>query len=85
MDGGACSATVHGVAKGRTQLSDFTFFSFSLKISQLVYYLDIIVQIAWKSSVFKKIVKFYLLKALNLTSSLSDLMLLLLGSLLFSG
>ena len=30
MDGGACSATVHGVAKSRTQLSDFCFFlSFS--------------------------------------------------------
>ena len=25
MDGGAGSAAVHGVAKGRTQLSDFTF------------------------------------------------------------
>ena len=25
MDGGACSAAVHGVAKSRTQLSDFTF------------------------------------------------------------
>ena len=28
MDRGALSATVHGVAKSRTQLSDFTFFSF---------------------------------------------------------
>ena len=27
MDGGAWWATVHGVAKSRTQLSDFTFFS----------------------------------------------------------
>ena len=26
MDGGACQATVHGVTKSRTQLSDFTFF-----------------------------------------------------------
>ena len=26
MDGGAWWATVHGVAKGRTLLSDFTFF-----------------------------------------------------------
>ena len=25
MDGGACWAAVHGVAKGRTRLSDFTF------------------------------------------------------------
>ena len=25
MDGGACQAAVHGVAKSRTQLSDFTF------------------------------------------------------------
>ena len=25
MDGGACKAAVHGVAKGRTRLSDFTF------------------------------------------------------------
>ena len=28
MDGGAWQATVHGVAKSRTQLSDFTFFHF---------------------------------------------------------
>ena len=28
MDGGAWWATVHGVAKSRTQLSDFTFTSF---------------------------------------------------------
>ena len=27
MDGGAWWATVHGVAKSQTQLSDFTFFS----------------------------------------------------------
>ena len=27
MDGGAWQATVHGVAKSQTQLSDFTFFS----------------------------------------------------------
>ena len=25
MDGGACQAAIHGVAKSRTQLSDFTF------------------------------------------------------------
>ena len=25
MDGGACEAAVHGVAEGRTRLSDFTF------------------------------------------------------------
>ena len=25
MDGGACKAAVHGVAEGRTRLSDFTF------------------------------------------------------------
>ena len=25
MDGGACSAAIHGVAKSRTQLSDFPF------------------------------------------------------------
>ena len=33
MDGGACGAAVHGVAEGRTRLSDFTFtfhFHFSL-------------------------------------------------------
>ena len=33
MDGGACKAAVHGVAKSQTQLSDFTFtfhFHFSL-------------------------------------------------------
>ena len=28
MDGGICQATVHGVAKSQTQLSDFTFFLF---------------------------------------------------------
>ena len=28
MDGGAWRATAHGVAKSRTQLSNFTFFSF---------------------------------------------------------
>ena len=28
MDGGACQTTVHGVAKSRTQLSDFTFISY---------------------------------------------------------
>ena len=30
MDGGAWWATVHGVTKSRTQLIDFTFFSFFL-------------------------------------------------------
>ena len=30
MDGGAWWAAVHGIAEGRTQLSDFTFFSLSL-------------------------------------------------------
>ena len=30
MDGGAWQATVHGVAKSQTLLSDFTFFSFIL-------------------------------------------------------
>ena len=29
MDGGAWQATVHGVSKSQTRLSDFTFFSFS--------------------------------------------------------
>ena len=29
MDGGAWQATVHGVAKSRTQLNDFTFFHFA--------------------------------------------------------
>ena len=28
MDGGAWKAAVHGVAEGRTRLSDFTFFTF---------------------------------------------------------
>ena len=31
MDGGAWWATVHGVAKNWTQLSNFTFFSFHIK------------------------------------------------------
>ena len=32
MDGGACWATVHGVAESRTRLSDFTFtFTFGIK------------------------------------------------------
>ena len=30
MDGGAWWATVHGVAKSRTRLSDFTFLSFPM-------------------------------------------------------
>ena len=30
MDGGAWYTTVHGVAKSRTRLSDFTFFLFFL-------------------------------------------------------
>ena len=33
MDRGAWSATVHGVAKSRTQLSDFSFFLGELKRS----------------------------------------------------
>ena len=32
MDGGAWWATVHGVAKSRTRLSDFTFFLFFLQV-----------------------------------------------------
>ena len=32
-DGGACWATVHGVAKSQTQLSDFTHFSLTLSIN----------------------------------------------------
>ena len=32
MDGGAWWATVHGVTKSRTQLSDFTFFHFQHSI-----------------------------------------------------
>ena len=31
MRGGACWATVHGVARSRTQVNDFTFFSLSFK------------------------------------------------------
>ena len=38
MDGGAWEATIHGVAKSRTQLSDFTFFSFFLYPSSKVLY-----------------------------------------------
>ena len=34
MDGGAWQATVHGVAKNRTRLSDFTFTFFHLLIAQ---------------------------------------------------
>ena len=34
MDGGACWATVHGVAKSRTRLSDFTFLSVGQKSRQ---------------------------------------------------
>ena len=33
MDGGALWATVHGVAKNQTQLSNFIFFSFFLPIT----------------------------------------------------
>ena len=32
MDGGTSKVTVHGVAKSRTQLRDFTFFFFLLKL-----------------------------------------------------
>ena len=35
MDGGACLAAVHGVAKSRTQLSDFTF-TFMIASSQFM-------------------------------------------------
>ena len=36
MDGGASWAAVHGVAKSRTQLSNFTFFSFfDFKINRI--------------------------------------------------
>ena len=34
VEGGAWWATVHGVAKSRTRLSDFTFFSFLLLINE---------------------------------------------------
>ena len=33
MDGGACQATIHGVTKSQTQLSDFTFPSFKSKMA----------------------------------------------------
>ena len=33
MDGGASWATVHGIAKSRTRLSDFTFFHYTLLAS----------------------------------------------------
>ena len=43
MDGGACSATVHGVAKSRTQLSDFCFFlSFSSCGEQGVLFVEVL-------------------------------------------
>ena len=35
MDGGAWKAAVHGVAEGRTRLSDFTSLSLSFKIDWL--------------------------------------------------
>ena len=38
MDGGACQATVHGVTKSQTQLSDFTF-TFTQLTSQAVVHL----------------------------------------------
>ena len=37
MDGGAWWATVHGIAKNRTRLSDFTY-SLTLEIKQLQYF-----------------------------------------------
>ena len=36
MDGGAWWATVHGAAKSRTQLDDFTFFSFFIVLTRAV-------------------------------------------------
>ena len=35
MDRGAWWATVHGVAKSRTQLSDFTFYMYQAQLSTL--------------------------------------------------
>ena len=37
MDRGAWWATVHGVAKSRTRLSDFTFFHFQAERSQVTF------------------------------------------------
>ena len=34
MDGGSWLATVHGFAKSRARLSDFTFFSFTFKVER---------------------------------------------------
>ena len=37
MDGGAWWAAVHGVAKSRTRLSDFPFFSFRIKVKASIF------------------------------------------------
>ena len=48
MDGGAWWAAVHGVAKSRTQLSDFTFtFHFNALEKEMAAYLGIL---AWRGS-----------------------------------
>ena len=47
MDGGAQQATVHGVAKSQTQLSDFTLYKLltSLSLSCLIYKPGIIIPV----------------------------------------
>ena len=46
MDGGACQAAVHGVAKSQTRLSDFTFtFHFHALEKEMATYSSVL---AWK-------------------------------------
>ena len=46
MDGGACKAAVHGVAKSQTQLSDFTFtFHFHVLEKEMAAHSSVL---AWK-------------------------------------
>ena len=42
MDGGAWWATVHGIAKSRTQLSDFTSLHFIIKINNFEKFIKIL-------------------------------------------
>ena len=48
MDGGACCAAVHGVAKSRTRLSDFTFtFHFHALEKEMATHSSVLLSVGW--------------------------------------
>ena len=71
MDGGAWWATVHGVPKNRTRLSDFTFTFFSSMVSVLYYFL------LCASHYTKNDLHNYLKPMMKVPSTTQDLLLLL--------